>query len=140
MVKTGSAGVARRWGRLHCADGTSPPARDGVSGAAARHERPALYCDELQATHHGSEASRGTRGRRHTKQIEQRSGANGILVARRLLPSYAKGLRDAPPTRRGPVPIAQRLTLMISPTGDLGAFQGAGPLQVLITIKLLGFT
>jgi hypothetical protein len=35
----------------------------------------------VQATHHGGEAARCARGRRHTKQIEQRGAADGILVA-----------------------------------------------------------
>jgi hypothetical protein len=42
---------------------------------------------------------------------------------RRLLPCYAKGLLDAPPTRRGPLTIFQEATLMLSRSAVLGPFR-----------------
>jgi hypothetical protein len=35
----------------------------------------------VQGSHHGGEAACCTRGRWHAQQVEQRSGADGILVA-----------------------------------------------------------
>jgi hypothetical protein len=75
------AGVPRRWGRFHFANGACPPPCDGIAGAATRHEASRLYWDEIQATHHGGETARCARCRWHAKQVEQRGGANGFLLA-----------------------------------------------------------
>jgi hypothetical protein len=67
--------------RLDFADGTRPSANDCISGAAARHEAPRFYRNEMQAAHDGGEAARGARGRRRAKQIEQGGRTDGILAA-----------------------------------------------------------
>ena len=58
----------------------------------------------MQATHHGGEAARCTRGRRHAKQVKQRGGADGILTAHG---SFYLRLPRVFVTPRGFLPISQ---------------------------------
>jgi hypothetical protein len=77
-VKTGSAGVARRWGRSHCAEGAGPAAGDGVSGTAARHQAARFYWNEMQATHNRGNTPRGGCGHWLAKEIKQCCPANRV--------------------------------------------------------------
>ena len=56
MFEAGRAGVFDRWGRSHCADGTSPTAGNCVACTATRHEPPRLDRDVVQGAHDGSVA------------------------------------------------------------------------------------
>ena len=68
-----SAGVARRWGRLHCADGTGPAAGDCVSRPAARHEPPRLDRDEMKVAHDCSEAVENFRAAECPRTVAKRA-------------------------------------------------------------------
>jgi hypothetical protein len=81
LVKAGTAGGARRWGRFEVPDRACPAARDGVSSPAAWHEAPRLDRNELKVAHDHSKAARGARRSWNTNRVEQCGSANGFLTA-----------------------------------------------------------